>query len=154
MVSRKTDRQVNLSLCRLLFLCACAAAKPASKMKSIARSITLSQNASISSLFKGDASRLHTMLQALDVKSTFPWFHASLENTPGGGLEADMSARDAGIFIMERERLLCFKVCVFVRVCVCVCVRVCAAQVCIYYSFSYFSYIQVELLINTHAMPS
>jgi len=84
-------------------------AKPASKMKSIARSITLSQNASISSLFKGDASRLHTMLQALDVKSTFPWFHASLQNTPGGGLEADMSARDAGIFIMERERLLCFK---------------------------------------------
>merc|ERR1719321_385195 len=58
-----------------------AAAKPASKKNSIARSITLSQNASISSLFKGDASRLRTMLQALDVQSTFPWFHASLENT-------------------------------------------------------------------------
>jgi len=81
----------------------------AKKMKSIARSITLSQNASISSLFKGDASRLRTMLQGLDVQNTFPWFHASLQNTPNGGLEADMSARDAGIFIMERERLLCFK---------------------------------------------
>jgi len=74
------------------------------------QSIAFSRNASLKSLFVGnDASRLHAVLQALDVETNFPWFHASLPLVRNGGLDADMSAREAGIFIMERERLLTFK---------------------------------------------
>ena len=74
--------------------------------------MAVSRNASLKSLFVGkDASRLHALLQALDVETNFPWFHASLSLARNGGLDADMSAREAGIFIMERERLLNFKVC-------------------------------------------
>ena len=76
------------------------------------QSMAFARNVSLEPLFVGhDASRLRAVLQALDVETNFPWFHASSQITRNGGLEADMSAREAGIFIMERERLLCFKVC-------------------------------------------
>merc|ERR1712176_1743773 len=84
---------------------------PKSKTKGVARSrtVALEQNLALNPLFEGDAGGMHELLQKLEVQNKFPWFHASFANTPFGGLKADMSAREAGIFIMENERLLCLK---------------------------------------------
>merc|ERR1712157_569247 len=84
---------------------------PKSKTKDLARSrsVAMERNLALNPLFEGDAGGMRELLQKLEVQNKFPWFHASFANTPFGGLEADMSAREAGIFIMENERLLCLK---------------------------------------------
>lgn len=69
----------------------------------------LLQNTSLAPLFQGNAQRMDKLLQDLGVQARFPWFHASFPATPYGGLDQNMTARDAGIFMMERERMLCMK---------------------------------------------
>merc|ERR1712087_22705 len=73
------------------------------------KSRALLQNTSLAPLFQGNAEGMDRMPQQLNVQTRFPWFHASFVNTPYGGLERNMTARDAGIFMVERERVLCLK---------------------------------------------
>ena len=92
----------------LLLLAAAGAARSKSLKRS--KSVALDRNIALAPLFENDGARVTELLKAMGVETKLPWFHASTAQTPFGGLEADMSARDAGIFIMERERLLRMKV--------------------------------------------
>lgn len=79
--------------------------------RKLSRSNTISRNASIAAVHhdgKG-AERLEKMLKTLDVENRFPKFYEVMKGAHNWGLDHDMSARDAGIFMMERERLLCCK---------------------------------------------
>ena len=63
-------------------------------------------------MFEDNAKPLMELLKSMDVETKFPCFYKSLVDAEGGlgGLEPDMSAREMGVFIMERERVLCLKV--------------------------------------------